>query len=68
MKGKRLTVSLFGRSSFRILKKFLPYCLSPFMNRFCLSKKKKEKKFFYLHHNFQVYTNTLNCKQKKLFW
>lgn len=30
-----LTVSLFGSNSFRILKKFLPYCLSPLMNRFC---------------------------------
>uniref|UniRef100_A0A0E9UBU3 Uncharacterized protein n=1 Tax=Anguilla anguilla TaxID=7936 RepID=A0A0E9UBU3_ANGAN len=29
------TVSLLGSNSLRILKKFLPYCLSPLMNRFC---------------------------------
>lgn len=32
---KLLTVSLLGSRSFRILKKFLPYCRRPLMNRFC---------------------------------
>lgn len=35
MGKKTLTVSLFGSNSLRILKKFLPYCLSPLMKRFC---------------------------------
>lgn len=38
-----LTVSLLGSSSFRILKKFLPNCLKPFMKRFCDWERTRER-------------------------
>lgn len=41
--NKWLTVSLLGSKSFRILKKFFPYCLKPFMNRFCWEKKREKQ-------------------------
>lgn len=52
-KTHRLTVSLLGSSSFRILKKFLPNCLNPLMKRFCKffieeERKRKKRPSYYL--------------------
>lgn len=43
-KKGEITVFLLGRKSFRIRKKFLPYCLKPLMKRFCREEQKGGKK------------------------